>query len=263
MKIGYWSCMHGQSGATSSMIATSVCMCAMKQKKVGVLQTHFSLNNLGFPLLGITDGTESFRDSGIDALLRDVKSKPLTNEIVLSDCVSLLSKQYSLFLGTGSRNKDAYEKDMRLSFNKITSEVDQYNDFVFVDIASGYSSLSKIVAKQMDLLVVNLSQNRHVIEEYLDNQIEGKDIIYLFGNYKADSKYNIKNLARMYPEFRKKSYCIYYNADYMDALNDGKVISYLLKNKDADELSAQYDFIKSVESVVDVIKEKRDELAGI
>lgn len=263
MKIGFWSCMHGQSGATSSMIATSIYMCAMKQKKVGALQTHFSLNNLGYPLLGITEGAESFRDSGIDALLRDVKSKPLTNDIVLSDCVSLLSKQYSLFLGTGSRNKDAFEKDMRLSLNKIMNEIEQYNDYVFIDIASGYSSLSKSVAKHMDLLIVNLSQNRYVIEEYMDNPIEGKDIIYLFGNYKSDSTYNIKNLTRLYPELKKKSYCIYYNADFMDAMNDGKAVGFLLKNMSCDDLSAQYDFVQSVKSLVDAIKEKRDEIANI
>lgn len=253
--------MHGQPGTTSNLIATSIYMCAALQQKVGVLQTHFSMNNLSYPMIGVADGTESFRDTGIDALLRDYKSRPLTEGIVLSDCMSLLSKQYSLFLGTGNRNRDAYEKEMLMSFNAIMDEIEQHNDYVFVDISSGYSSLSRKIAEHTDVLVVNLSQNKHIIEEYMENQIEHENIIFLFGNYNCNSKYNLHNLSKLYPQLRKKCYCIYYNVDFMDAQNDGKAVEYMLKNMKCTKLSAEYDFMQSVKNIAEVLKERGDELA--
>lgn len=262
MKYVFWGSMHGQPGTTSNALAVSIYSCAAYQHKVAILQSHFSMNNLSYPLIGVSEGTGSFRDTGIDALLRDYKSKPLTEDVIRSDCMSMLSKQYSLFSGTGNRNEEAFEKEMLVYFNAITDEIEKYNDSVFIDIASGYSKLSKKIAMDADVLIVNLSQNRHVIEEYFDNEIKHDNIVYLFGNYNCNSKYNIHNLTRLYPQLKHKCYCIYYNVDFMDAQNDGKMIEYMIKNINCPEYSASYDFMQSVKSISDMLKGKGDAIAN-
>lgn len=261
MKIGFWGSMHGQPGTTSNMMAASILMCACFQQKTAVLQTHFSMNNLSYPLIGVPDGAESFRDTGIDALLRDYKSRPLTEEVVLSDCVSLMSRQYSLFLGTVNRNKDFYEKEMQLSFNSIVDEIEKYNKYVFIDISSGYGKLSRKIAEHTDVLIINLSQNKHVIEEYFEEPIEHNNIIYVFGNYDCNSKYNIRNLTKLYPKLKHNCYCIYHNAGFMDAQNEGQTIEYVLKNRNCAELSDNYDFINSVQEIINTLKRRGDDIA--
>lgn len=262
LKIAYWGSMHGQPGATSNLLATSIYMCAAMKARVAVLQSHFSMNNLSYPLIGLSDGIATFRDTGIDALLRDYKSRPLTEDVIISDGMSLLSRQYSLFSGTGNRNKDTYEKEMLMCFNSITEEIAKYNDYVFIDISSGYSRLSQKIVKDADILVINMSQNRQVINEYINEPIEHDNIIYLFGNYNKNSKYNLKNLSRMYPAFRKNSYSIFYNVDFQDAQNDGKTIEFMLKNLNCSELSVNYDFMQSVKMLSEEIKRRGDEIAS-
>lgn len=261
MKIGFWGSMHGQTGMTSNIMAASILMCAKYQRKTAVLQTHFSMNNLSYPLIGVMDGSESFRDTGIDALLRDYKSRPLTEEIILSDSVSLLGKQYSLFLGTANRNKDFYEKEMLASFNAIVDEIEKYNDYVFIDISSGYGKLSKKIAQHTDVLVINLSQNKQVIEGCIEDYPEHDNIMFVFGNYDCNSKYNIRNLTKLYPELKHKCYCVYHNAGFMDAQNEGKTTEFIMKNRDCSELSDNYDFIYSVQEIIEELKRKGDELA--
>lgn len=262
MKIAFWGSMHGQPGTTSNLMASSIYMCAHYQKRVAVLQTHISMNNLSFPLAGISDGNDSFRDSGIDVIMRDIKSKPLTESVIKTDCISRLGGQYSLFLGTGNRDRDSFEKDMEMYFNAIVKEIDRYNDYVYIDVSSGYGELSKKIVSQADILVVNLSQNRRVIEEYFDSPFEHKNTYFVIGSYDPDSRYSIHQLGRIYPQLKRRTYCTLRNSGYMDAQNDGQAVDFFLKNMDCMPYSTNYEFMQSVADFTTILKERGDAYEG-
>ncbi len=260
MKIGFWSSLHGQARTTSNMIAASVLMCARHKKKVAVMQTHFELNNLSYPLIGVADGDEDFRDTGIDALVRDYKSRPLSESIILSDSISQLSRQYNIFLGTGNRNRDAFEGNMEITFCAIADEVDKYHDFTFIDIASGRSRASLKAIANCDVLIVNVCQNRFVLDEYFAEPINHESILYAFGNYSFDSGYNGAALRKIYPQIKGKCYCVPYNPAYMDAQNNGKMMPFILQNMNCTKDSSNYPFIRYATRLVDELWERGEQV---
>ena len=49
MKVAFWSPFHG-TGATANLLALSVAVSELMDKKVLVTQTHYNMNNLEGPL---------------------------------------------------------------------------------------------------------------------------------------------------------------------------------------------------------------------
>lgn len=261
MKIGFWSTIHGQPGTTSNLLATSVLGCILNQKKVAVLQTQFSLNNLTFPLIG-SNLNAQLMDTGIDALLRDYKSGPITEKTVFADSLSILKNQYSLFTETGKANRENFESELQQAFPSVIKKIDEHHDLTFVDVGTGRSEGIKKILNEMDIVVVNFYQNRKLIEDYIRNPLEHDNIIFLFGKYDYDSKYNIKNLRRTHLELRNENCCaVNYNCGFLDAFNDGDIINFFMKNQAVGKDSANYEFIHSVKNVLATI-EKRGEALG-
>jgi len=242
------------------MIAVSLMSSILNKEKNAVIQSHFSMNNLTKALLG-TNMEDTFLETGIDALMRDVKTAPITKEVAASDSIAVLNGLYNIFGETAKKNKSPYEQEVMSYFNKIINALNKHYEHIYIDVASGYGEESKNILNNADIVVVNLCQNKSVIEEYLRHPLEHENVIYLFGNYNYHSKYNVKNLRRMYP-LLKKSICanIRYSYGFLDALNDGRVIEFMFKNQDIDRVSENYNFMQSVKEVVAIIEKKGEQL---
>lgn len=254
MKIAFWSNVHGQAGITSNAIAISI-LSAIEKHTVALLQSHFTLNNLSLPLLGLDIIPESFRDSGIDALIRDIKSKPLSKDTVVTDAISVpgLNRRYNLYVGTGKMNEKDYEREMINMQEPIYNSLAEFHDYVFVDVRSGYRDLSKQILDTSNLVVVCLDQNTHVIDRYFENPIEADNICYIIGNYDKDSKYNLRNLIKKYPQLKKKTAVIAHNSEFMDSQNDGTTVQFMLKNYNCKAESSNYEFMQSVYSCMKLL----------
>lgn len=249
MKIAFWSNVHGQTGSTSNAIAISL-MAAIENQQVALLQSHFTLNNLSQPLIGMDLSRDTFRDTGLDALIRDLKSGPLSKEIVYTDGISVpgLSRRYNLYIGTGKKNEADYERELLLAHGPVFEAVAKCHDYVFLDVRSGYREVSQSILESADKVVVCLDQNTHVIDRYFRNPVDAENVYYIIGNYDSDSKYNVANLSKRYPQLKKRTGVICHNSEYMDSQNDGQAVQFMLKNYQCPHGSNNYDFIRSVRS---------------
>lgn len=255
MKVSFWSTMHGQSGITSNLIATGVGISAEYRLKVAFLQSHLKYNNLAMALMGTVSEMDLFTDTGLDALIRDIKSKPLSKEIIFEESISLMKTgtPISLFLGTMKQNKEVFKNEMNTAFLPIIDEINRCHDITFIDVDSGYHALSFQTMDSSDLVIINFSQNRTLLEHYFKRPINNPNVIYLFGNYNPKSKYNIRNLEKMYPALKRRSIVIPYNVNFMDAQNDGKAIEFMIKNIDCKRDNDNYSFIKGVKEAAAAI----------
>lgn len=255
MKIAFWSNVHGQTGTTSNAIAISL-MAALKHQHVALLQSHFTLNNLSQPLIGMEISPDTFRDTGIDALIRDLKSGPLSREVVFTDGISVpsLRHRYNLYVGTGKKNEADYEREMVLAHGPVFEAVERYHDYVFIDVRSGYrGEVSQSILQGVDVVAVCLDQNTHVIDSYFKDPVQADNVFYIIGNYDENSRYNLSNLSKRYPQLKKRTGAIYHNSDYMDAQNDGQAVQFFLKNYLCSEDSSNYDFMRSVHSCMGLL----------
>lgn len=254
MKIAFWSNVHGQTGTTSNILAVSL-LTAIRKNEVALLQSHFTLNNLSSPLLGMDILPDSFRDTGIDALMRHFKSRPLSEDIVKTDAIAVpgLNQQFNLFIGTGKNNELDYEKEMLAAHKPIIKSIDEFHDYTFVDVRSGYRSVSQSILENSDIVVVCLDQNTLVIDRYFKKPIKSANVYYIIGNYDEASKYNIRNLTKKYPELKNRTAMICHNSEFMDSLNDGKAVQFMLKNSDCTKESSNYEFIQSVRNCMKLL----------
>lgn len=261
MKIAFWSNVHGQSATTSNALAVAIMGALMNQSRVALLQSHFTLNNLDNALVGdYAEDLNSFNDIGIDALIRDIKSAPLSEETVLNDCISLMNRQLSLYPCTRKSNRDTYEKDMLNIFNRVMDGVEAYHQDTYIDTASGFNPLTRKILDNSDLVVVNLSQNQRMVQEYIDSDpLGGKKVIYLIGNYNCNSRYNLRNLNRRHPTMKGRTAAVPYCVDYLDAQGEGETIKFMLKNYECGADDKNHFFIQSVKQAAALINSLRGE----
>lgn len=233
--------------------------------RIALLQSHFNLNNLDSALVGdFAEGLNLFNDVGTDALIRDIKSAPLSEETVLNACISLMRRQLSLYPCTRKSSRDTYEKDMQDIFDQVMDGVAEYHRDTFIDTASGLNALAVKVMDHADLVVVNLSQNQKIIQDYFSHyqiqvEKEKKKVLYLISNYNGNSQYNLKNLCRKYPGLKKHTAVVPYCVDFLDAYSSGKVIPFMARNYGCGEDDSNHFFIHSIKRAVEMIDGCRGE----
>lgn len=254
MKIAFWGNLHGQVATTSNMLAIAIYSCIKKNREIALLQSHYSLNNLEFPLLGPIEKDGVYEDTGIDALLRDSKSGLL--DMIKDDAISLLDKRCSLYMGTTKTSQEVYEKDMLENIGQILTQVDKAHDITFIDVASGHGILSNLILQQADIIAVNLCQNEYVLKEFFKTWEYRNKSIYVIGRYDMNSMLNKKNLCRMYKLSKKDTATIEYNVEFMDAFNHGELIDFIMKNVNADWYNSNFSFIQSLDEAVGMIERK-------
>lgn len=233
--IAFWSNVHGQSKTTSNMIALASSIALEENYSSILTQTHFDLNKLDAYLIGSREySQEVFIDVGIDGLVRSMKLATLDKDVIHNYSIPLIKNKLSLLPGTTSDNRDIYMESMKQSIRKMLGEMNKHYDFVFVDLNSGLDEISKLVIEQADIVVVNLCQNRAVLDDYFQNKcINKKDMLYFFGSYDKNSSYNIRNLKLMYRQLKKSSTCVIpYCTGYMDAESKGLAINFIKENID-------------------------------
>ena len=246
--IAFWSNVHGQSRTTSNMIALASAIALEDNYSSILTQTHFDFNKLDAYLIGSREySQEVFIDVGIDGLTRSMKLAPLDKDVIDNYSIPLIKNKLSLLPGTTSDNRDIYMDSMKQSLSKMLREMNKYFDFVFVDLNSGLDKISKLVIEQADVVVVNLCQNRPILDDYFNNRcISNKDIIYLFGSYDKNSSYNIRNLKLMYRQLNKAPTCVIpYCTGFKDAESKGLAINFIKQTIDNPSGSNRY-FIDNV-----------------
>src|SRR5690606_31316759 len=125
-----------------------------------------------------------FEDTGIDAMVRLIKTGQLNAEDIHNYSKTFLNERLDLLTGSTSPIRLPNEAKYMPSIFNVAK--DHYN-FIFVDVSSGLQSeVTKEILNIADLIVVNLNQNKKVLNSYfsnLKNLFENKDTAILLGRY--------------------------------------------------------------------------------
>jgi len=261
MIVAFWSNVHGQPRTTSNMVSVAVAMAMVYNRKCLVTQTHFNLNHLESYLIGSRENSkEVFVDMGLDGLASIIKLRAIDKATIENYSIPLLNKNLTLVPGTTGSNRKAFIDDIGKTVSLLLNEMNKYYEMVFVDVNSGADEVSRLIMNRADIVVVNLCQNKSIIENYMKSwQLKNKKIMYIFGNYDRNSAYNLHNLKLIYKPFSTgNTGVIPYNIGFMDAQSDGCVIKYMKKNIAANRDDSNSYFIDCVKDTA----EKLLRLAG-
>lgn len=238
MSIGiFWAPLHGQ-GQTSNIHATGFIMSLLHKKKVLMMQTHFEKNNLESPLVGQNSGrknidNELFQDIGLDTAVNFSGISQLNQKLLESCCITFPNISLLLLPGTETKNRETFDRDIGKSVYRMIRDADEIMDVVLIDANSGNDELSLKLMPLADMIVINLTQRRYVLEKYFseygDHFLNNKKVFYLFGDYDDNSTYNINNCRRKFSKYLNSSNSgvIPYCTKYMDAQNECNVLSFM------------------------------------
>lgn len=261
--IAAYAPMHGQTGQSSNVLAI-ISAIALKQKvRILILQSHFDMNNLEASLYQKSMMEKEFDfwdDYGIDTLLRNMKLNRIDEKMIYNSCYSFLDERVHLLPGTKQVNKEIYEHTFFNSFETILNEARKHYDYIFIDVNSGRGELTQKSIECADMVMVNLSQNPQLIDNFFDdNKIDRSKNVYVIGNYDRRSRYNRRNLINTFPGLTKDNTAVIeYCVSYRDAIWNSSVLSFFRKNINVSMKNRNYSFIKSVIDTSNMIRREAE-----
>lgn len=232
--IGTWSPYHGQTGNTTNCVALSVRMAFTHTLKILLMhntpeksgmERAFYDAEAGFGLADISSSV--LRETGIDAVIKLMRTGQL-DEASFVDYVSVLAKD-RLEMLVGSRQTDSNARNiMQGQIQTIIDCAKRRYDMIFLDIASGTSTLSDETMSVTDLILVSLNQNEEVLTSYFSRRdwcptLDLKPHILLVGNFDESSAWSIARIRKTYG-YQGEIYPIPRYSKWLDAHNDHKVL---------------------------------------
>lgn len=243
MVIAFWSPVSGKAGTTNNLFATSARMALKEKQKVLMINGQFEKRDLESAILPITEEMDLLNSIGIDCLIRNCKMRKVTNSTIRTAALAYYNEYLHVITGTTKENRELYEDEMLELFPLIIRDANPLYDFITIDVPSGVNKISKMMLDLAELVVINLPQNKNIIEEYFrDHKQLDKKTIYIIGNYSNKSKYNRKNLERIFKQLKDRTAVVTHNVDLMDAFSENSVIKYL--QKDAENKKAFFNEIE-------------------
>lgn len=257
MKIAFWSPKAGQSGTTSNLLAIAVTAALTCKKNICLTQFHFADQSMENALLGTETGRDMFENIGIDSFIRNLKIAELNLETINNASISFLNEQLHFLPGTTKENENLYIEGISQVLTRVLQAIDNQYDILFVDAPAGKNEISEKILEEADYIVVNLRQNKLLLKSYFkEYHLPEEKIIYVIGNYQSASRYNLKNLERSFKVLKNKTAVIPFNIDFLDAVSEGKVLNYMVKNLIHCKKDSNVLFMKEVKKAVDMIMKK-------
>lgn len=256
MRIVFCSTHSGQTGTTSNLIAIASYLSILKSRQVFLIQTQFKTNDLDHILLGHSGLEELNSENGIDALIRMIKSEPISKDMIDSCSVDVYKKRLHLLPSSIQKESSIYETTISPMLIYCINAINQYCDITMVDAGVIKDIDNSPLLFAADVVVMDVSQNPQVLRKSIAlEKTSGIKFFYLFGNYDPISKYNYQALHRTYGFPVKRTGTILYNTMFKDAIYDGEVLKFIAQICDSTRDEMNYEFFHMLETTAQKILE--------
>ncbi|MBL0385847.1 chromosome partitioning protein ParA [Tumebacillus sp. ITR2] len=253
-QVAFWGNAHGQVATTANVVASATIIGLEYALRTLVAHTHWSRSTLESAFLKYFTGREdsliTFNDTGLDALERLARSGRLTPEIIQDYTNPILKDRLDLLTGTTKPDEAMFESIHEV-IQGIFYAAKQFYNLTLLDLNSGQQNqLSMTMLQGSDLIVVNLNQNINLLERFFSKEdwpeiLNEKPFIVVLGSYDPQSKYSAQNIARRF-RYKDPIYTVPYCTDFLDALNDRKVLDFFLRNRSVTKLHDNYFFMQEI-----------------
>lgn len=233
MIISFCSPRAGHCANTSNMLSAAITTVFEKKLKVLVTDANTNSDDLERYIFGNSNKLNGV-EVGFKPLLRLVKNNLLNAETFSDYTIPILKNSRFDFISSKvEKDLDDIEIiDYEPShIMKIIYEAKELYDVIFVDVPYNKNSqLSDLFIKNSDLVVVNLTQNIRIIDEYIEAKFEvlNPNILVNVSNYNDYNKLNIRKIEKIIG--RKGIHKTSYDAKLVDVMNGSNIVEYIGRN---------------------------------
>lgn len=253
--IVFWSPVSGLAGTTSNLTAVAALL-GMEYTARSVLFGHspssFTALEQGFSRRAWENGDMlSGTDMGVDALLRLVQNHKLQPAKIYNYTLPLLKDRLDML--PGSQRTD--ESFMIAGMPWLSTMLDMAKrayDLVLVDGGYGARSAWTVaLLQEADVLVICLPQNKLVLQQFFGHSgmqelLESKKHVLVFGQYDRHSALTAKNLLRPLGKQHHTVYSISYNTRWLDDRQNGDALRYFFRNRHVGKEHENLNYVKEV-----------------
>ena len=263
----------GQAGCNSAVAAIASVAASKFKKRVLVLQLRDNVTpiekilfNRELESKSIKNEENNFEQAGIDALLARVGASKMKKEDFENFAVNTITQNDNLTI-IGATKKTSIEAELETaSYSNVVQLLDNADtlgsyDWIFVSAPSTNSNFTQVLLNSQNLNILSVicvPQNMMIIKrEHQNKRLDGlfskktSDIstktckkCMLIGNFDVDSKYSPRNIAAGYGYRQDKICSILHDAHYKDALSQGDLYNFIMKNLENDIDDDIYSFSK-------------------
>lgn len=262
MIIGYWSEKPGKGSTTYNMIASAIAMSMECDKNIIVAQAKCDYNKVDYAFVPyVNDGLIKedygyYNYSGMDALLNKLendfkKENLIKNETVRvgdSNLFYIPSTRTSL-IGRGG----VFEQRFSGVISKFIDEMKELDEIVFVELSNGFEFVTGDILNNLDILVINISQDNKALENIRDNHLLIEKSCFIVGKYDDFSEFSVKDICRKYKIPEQRIGLIPYNVRFKDSFSNGKCKMYFDRNFNCEKGEEEYYFIKNARNVAKML----------
>lgn len=265
MKVAFWSNARGKSCVTSNLACISV-LSALRspEERTIVFENHQNMINLGSTLFNqnpenvVKEPNGYTVDVGLGRILTMIeRGEDFLTGNLYTFMKDFLGKRLFYIPIGDARNPDYMEYQLDRMCVRALNYLEHYGDMVLVDTSSAPLSSSRKILQQSDMVVVNLNQNRQTLSHFFRNYSSVKEkAFYLIGNYDENSELTKGVITREYGIPGSKIATIPHNIRFSDAVSDGRLIPFLLKNYSCERWDENYEFIAAAREAVELFRKQ-------
>lgn len=237
LKIAFWSNLRGGCGVTTNL----ACMAAMTAiSGLGrsiLLENHYSLNSLGSILLApekisvLKEKGEYYNKYGIEYLLKRLYSGESSEVLIHKASVPLLYSSVFYLPQSYIVNREVFNYEFELVRKELFQCLEQFSDFVFIDTETNGNFSSIAILQEVDLIVVNLSQDIEVWDSFFENYRSlAEKAVFLIGQYRPEYGWDMTRIRRKFQLPRNRIGVVPYNMELQSAMGDGRTLQFLNRN---------------------------------
>lgn len=236
MKIAFWSNVRGICGVTSNLACISVISALMGKQKAILLENHLHLNNLELILnqsleRNLVKEYTYYSQIGIDQLMRRVHSG-LAPERAVLDCSIPITEGLCYLPQNIQMNAEQFNYEFSQVVYPMLGLLEKLGYVIYFDLEKGTSLSSRIILNEADVIVVNLCQNPAILKDFFEQYASlKKRAFYVVGGYSPESATTISMIQKRYHIERERLGIIPYSIAFANAMNRGKLVSFLKRNE--------------------------------
>lgn len=266
MIIAFHGTKKGTHLADAAMVLTAALTMFERQKKVLMLVVSNAGEMKNIEMLADSymkeqhdlnmtiGGDFEFEDTGIDALLRQASANRLTVEH-FDNYVTKLSRSKNYLDIAPETTQQDFEASLEERPDELRLLLENAQDvygYVFVLVNPKNEVLTKRIDEVADKVVVAIPQGRgeELPESCYDANIK-KKVHFLVEDYEEKSSYGYKTMKKSYDT--KKFYVVPHNVLFRDAVNDGTLVQFAMRNYNAPKTDVNYPLIKALRDLMNDI----------
>lgn len=262
MKVAFWSNSSGRAGTTSNMACMSILCAMLERKRTIMFENHYNLNDLEQAFIQGRDKRSNllkeelsyYDPRGMEGLIRRVHSNYTYKDIMEDVSLKFLDNLLYYLPKSSQVNHEYFEFELNQVIKQLLALLNHSFDLVFIDTAPSHMLSTKLILEASDLVVVNLCQNKTVLDHFFSNyQSLIEKSVFLVGNYQEQSQYNLSSIRRRYQISKEKLGAVPFNFEFSDAISSGTAVEYVMRNLSCKRQDENYFFMSEVKKSAAII----------